>query len=251
MFNRNEIKEFLIKFGKRWLFPDFSNRITWGICTLGTTVILTPTPFKVVLYNWLIDTFKLNSGQHFTIAELIFESADYWLGFLLILVALLHNVLCKLLANQIATKDVQDAAEQRDVDCKLLSVFLLDFPSQSGAIRLLQEHDFGNSFKLESLAEMDRFVEHWKYAETTFLNSEINLLKEDLYAKSKEFSSLLGMKSSPTSVGRQSVVPDQHRNDFNWPECVASDVKAVNELASKVADAHQEFILKSKRLLRC
>jgi hypothetical protein len=251
MFDRNEIKEFVIKFGRRWLFPDFSNKITWGICTLGTTVILTPIPFKVVLYNWFIDTLKLNSGNYFKVAEFVPESVDYWLGFLLILVALVHNVLCKFFASQVTNKDAQYAADERDVDRRLFSEFLLDFPSQSGAIRLLQDHDFGNSFRLESLAEIDRFVERWRHAETTFLNSEINLLKENLYAKSKEFSCLLDIKSAPTSVGRQSVVPDQHRDDWNWPEDVTNDVRIVNELASKVADAHQEFILKSKQLLRC
>jgi hypothetical protein len=248
---KNKVKELLIKNGERWLFPDFSNKITWSICTLGMTVILTPIPFKVVLYNWLIDTLKLNSGQHFTIAELIPERVDYWLGFLLIFAALTHNILCKFLANQTTNKDAQYAADERDVDRILFSKFLLDFPSQSGSIRLLQDHDFGNSFRLESLAEFNRFLERWGHAETTFLNSEINLLKENLYVISKEFSCLLCIKSGPTSVGRQSVVPDQHRDDWNWPKEVTNDVSVVNELASKVADAHQEFILKSKQLLRC
>lgn len=251
MLNKRKIKEILIKYGERWLFPDFSKKITWSICTLGATVIITPIPFKVVLYNWFIDAFKLNSGQHFTIAELIPESVDYWLGFLLIFTALTHNIFCKFLANQTANKDAKYAADERDVDRRLFSKFLLDFPSQSGSIRLLQDHDFGNSFRLESLAEIDRFLERWSHAENTFLNSEINLLKENLYVISKEFSYLLCMKSGPISAERQSVVPDQHRDDWDWPKEVINDVRVVNELASKVADAHQEFILKSKQLLRC
>lgn len=252
MFNKIEIKEFVVKLGKRWLFPNFSNRITWATVTLGTAVILAPTPFKVIFYNWLVDTFNLNSGLHFSLAEISSGSADYWIGFALITAALAHNLFGKWVELHVSESQLQNNASLLEADRLLFQRFLYEFPSGSRSIYLLQEHDFGNSFNLDSLKEIDSFVDNWKHAETTFLNSELENLKCQLWKKSHEFNWLLARKSAPTCGGRmQSVVPDQHRDDWNWPEWVDKDVQEVNGLASEVTDLHQKFILNGKQLLKC
>jgi hypothetical protein len=88
LFTKDERKEFLIKLGKRWIFPDFSNRVTWYAITLGATVILFPTPGKLIFYNWLVDSFNINSGKYFIFADFKTGNADYWLGFSLIIFSL-------------------------------------------------------------------------------------------------------------------------------------------------------------------
>mgnify|MGYP004008016989 FL=1 len=40
---------------RRLFLPDFSNRVTWTLLTLGTLIVLSPQSFKGVLFNWLID----------------------------------------------------------------------------------------------------------------------------------------------------------------------------------------------------
>ena len=80
MFNRNEVKEFIIKYGKKWIFPDFTNKLTWFVVSIGGTLLLTPVVFKQLFYNWLVDTVNLNSGNYITIAELQSDSPDYAIG---------------------------------------------------------------------------------------------------------------------------------------------------------------------------
>ncbi|MBI6799380.1 hypothetical protein, partial [Pseudomonas syringae] len=86
MFTGKEIKSLALEYGRKWLFPDFTNKLTWFVAGVGGAIIVTPTPLKVIVYNWLIDTFNLNSGKKFSLAELVPEAADYWVGFGLIVV---------------------------------------------------------------------------------------------------------------------------------------------------------------------
>lgn len=84
MFNRSEIKQFVIKYGKKWLFPDFTNKLTWLVAGTGATLLITPVALEHLLYNWLVETVNLNSGVPITFAELETGSVDYWVGFGLI-----------------------------------------------------------------------------------------------------------------------------------------------------------------------
>jgi len=68
----DQIKEIIIK---KWIFPDFSNKLTWLVGGAGVTILLTPTPIKQIFYNWLIDTFNMNSGEQYTLAELQLSTA--------------------------------------------------------------------------------------------------------------------------------------------------------------------------------
>jgi hypothetical protein len=252
VFNKSEIREFIVKLGKRWFFPDFSNKITWAVISLGVGVILTPTPLKLMLYNWLVDTFNLNSGNHFLLAELSSGAADYWVGFALIASAFVHNLFSKWLQLSQEKLSHQDKAATIEADKVLYEKFIETIPSGSRSIYLLQSHDFGNAFSLESLKEIDAFVSEWNCAEAKFLNEELEQLRDALWQKSNEFSWLLAMKSAPIGNGRfQSVVPDQHRDDWDWPKWVDDDVKAVNATASEVVELHQKLITTAKRALRC
>ena len=112
MFNKQEIKEFLIKYGKKWFFPDFSNKITWFVITLGAGIILTPIPIKIVVYNWLIDTFNLNSSKYLTLSDLGNRNEDYIVGFALIFLALSHNLISKWLTIERQNTEVIRKREQ-------------------------------------------------------------------------------------------------------------------------------------------
>lgn len=251
MFTKEEIKEFVIKFGKKWLFPDFYNKVTWYVVTLGAGIILTPTPFKLVVYNWIIESFNLNAGNTLTLAEMGNSTADYWLGFALIISALLHNVFSKWLLHQ---NDIQDRVKEEKVsavDEALFKEFLEIFPSGSRSAYLLENHDFGNSFKLESLRDIDKFVDEWNCPEKSFINPELESIRKELWNKCHEFSWLLAKKSAPTHGGFQSVVPDQVRGNWDWPEWVDKDVKAVNEMAYEVFSLHQGFIKSMRETLKC
>lgn len=251
MFSKKEIKEFVVKLGNKWFFPDFSNKITWYVIILGAAIVATPTPLKLIFYNWLIDSFNLNSGMHLTLPELTSDSADYWLGFSLILLALLHNVISKwiLLHNRLFEK--RDNERLIEVDRKLFEEFLKTFPSNSSSLCLLQEHDFGASFKRDSLREIDAFVYGWNNTEKQFLTDELETLRSEFWRKCDAFTWLLAEKSGPTAVGLQCVVPDRVRDDWDWPDWVNKNIDEVNRAAHELAAMHQEFIKAARRILKC
>lgn len=251
MFTKNEVKEFIIKFGRRWLFPDFYNKVTWYVVTLGAGIILTPAPLKLVVYNWIIDSFNLNSGNAITLSEIGSGTADYWLGFSLIVLALLHNVFSKWI---IYRNDAQERAKIKkinEVDKALFKEFLQVFPSRSNSAYLLEAHHFGNSFSLKSLENLDNFVNEWNCPEKSFITPELEVIRKELWRKCYEFSLLIGEKSAPTPGGLQSVVPNQVRGEMDWPDRVHNDVKAVNKMASEVFESHQKFIRLMREFLKC
>ena len=252
VFNKNEIREFIVKLGKRWFFPDFSNKITWVVISLGAGIVLTPTPLKLIFYSWLVDSFNLNSGDYFSLAELSSEAVDYWVGVALIVSAFSYNLFYKWLQLSQYKLSNQDNAAIIEVDKVLYEKFIKTIPSGSRSICLLESHDCGNAFSLGSLKEMNGFVSEWNCAETKFLNDDLEQLRDALWRKSNEFSGLLAEKSAPICNGRlQSVVPDQHRDDWDWPKLVYDDVIILNSTASEVVELHQKFITTAKRVLRC
>lgn len=252
MFSKDECKQFVVALGKRLLFPDFTNKVTWAVISLGTIIVATPIPFKVLLTNWLIATFNLNSGLPLTLADVGNTHSDYWMGFSLIISALLYNLAQKWFEWKNSARQLNESKDQITADRALFNKFIQEFPSTSRSLDLLQSHDFGNAFHLEALREFEHFIESWRHAETNFLNKELNNLKSELWEKSYEFNKLLAYKSAPIrGGGMQSVVPDQHRNEWSWPDWVNEDVKAVNNLSSEVAHLHQNLILEAKRILKC
>jgi len=251
VFSKDEIKEFIIKFGSKWLFPDFSNKLTWVVVSIGASVIITPSPIKLIIYNWLVDSFNLNYGEHFTIAEVSSGTADYWIGFSLIALALIHNILYRLIQQNELKKIYRENIKEEESDKQLFCEFLKLFPSNSSSFQLLKEHDFGNSFSNKWLDEIEKFVYEWDFPEKQFLDAKREELRLKLLTKSKEFCLLLAEKSSPTGNGvMQSVVPDHIRNEFDWPNWVLEDIKEVNEKATQVAELHQEFITTCKKSLK-
>ena len=251
MFTKEEIKEFVIKYGKKWFFPDFYNKVTWYVVTLGAGIILTPTPLKLVVYNWIIESFNLNAGNTLTLSEMSSGTEDYWIGFALILSALLHNVFSKWLLHQNDIQDRVNAEKISAVDEALFKEFLEIFPSGSRSSYLLETHDFENSFSLESLKDIEKFVDEWNCPEKSFINPELESIRKELWDKCHEFSWLIAKKSSPTPLGFQSVVPERVRGDWDWPEWVDNDVKAVNKMAAEVFSLHQSFIKSMREALKC
>lgn len=252
MFTKEEIKEFIVKYGKKWFFPDFSNKITWHVVTLGAGVIIAPTPFKLIFYNWLIDTFNLNSGKHFIFSEISSNSADYWLGFVLIFIALAHNFFSKWITLQESVSVKELAKKSNEADKKLFDKFLEELPSNSASIKLLKEHDFGNSFFGDHTNEIENFVNKWNVSELQFLDSELEEKKMDLWQNCHKFLLKLAESSGPIGNGpRFSVIPDHCRGDWDLPEFVNERVRELNKNATICHNLHQEMVALCKQKLKC
>ena len=251
----SSIGHWLESTGKEWLrrflFPDFSNKLTWYVVVLGAGPILTPASMQFLVFDWLVDTFSLSLGKELTLADFATSNADYWLGFGLIALALIHNIGNKWLTLKQVDGAALNAGLERAGDLELYKQLLALLPSTGAAIQTLKEHDFGNSFHTSNLDALDQFVNTWNCPERMFHIEDLEDERKLLWASAKKFVSLLASKSSPISPGLQSVVPIQHKSDWDLPDWVDAEVKAVNESATQVFDVHQKFVALGRTLLKC
>lgn len=252
MLERRELGKLAIAFLKKWLFPDFTNKVTWVVVTVGCAILVTPTPFKLIFYNWLVDTFNLSSGVHFSLAELSADSADYEWGVLLIVGALLHNIGYRYFLHAAARTEEIQLERQREADLDLFNRFKSAFPSNSASIQLLKEHDFGNSYHGNSIKHIERFVIEWNNAEHQFLDGAIENKRQELWGCCDVFLNMLAVHTGPIAAGPHfSAIPDKYRGDWDWPEFVTERVKELNSKASECYTHHQGFIALCKNRLKC
>jgi hypothetical protein len=252
MFNKIEVKEFLIKVGKRWLFPDLSNKITWFVVSIGGTILLTPVLLKQLIYNWLVNTINLNAGQYFTLVELQSDSPDYTIGTTLIVLGLLHNIANRYLLYKTAVTKLIELEALNEVDRLLFKEFLEDFQSDSLSIELLRDHDFGNSYHKNGTTQLDLFVDTWNTAEKEFLDVTLETHKKVLWSKCREFVCELACGSHFIGSGPiLTCIPDAYRGTDNWPQHVDDRLEMLNNLATECYELHRGFILLSRRKLKC
>ncbi|PBP65566.1 hypothetical protein CCL19_15360 [Pseudomonas syringae] len=251
MFTGKEIKSFVVECGRKYLFPDFTNKLTWFVAGLGGAIILTPTPLKLIIYNWLIDSFNLNSGKRFTLAELMPDAADYWVGLTLILCALLHNVLYRYFVYK--EKQLSFSAERErgnGHDKKLFDEFLREFPSGSDSVIMLRKHDFANSFNIDMLGHLDRFVENWDKVEREFINPDLEGKRKELWANCMEFNHKLSLGAWDLNGGPVfTCIPDAYRGSDDWPKHVDDKIADLNARSNKCYELYADFVRMGRHTL--
>ncbi len=251
MFTKEEVKAFVIKLGEKWFFPDFTNKLTWYVITLGAGFILVPQPVKLFLTNWLIETFNVNSGMKITLPDME-ASTDYTIGVSLIVMALAHNIGYKYFGLRQKIFEHKVHQERRNSDHKLLEKFLAAFPSNCASAILLKEHDFGNSFDRDKLKQIDNYYYQWNGAEYRFIDSEVDSKRQALYEVCKQFLSKIAEYTTPVGASNfSSVISDHLRaNDWDLPDLVTNKIKELNDLATDFFEQHQEFIAFAKKKIQ-
>jgi len=247
VFSRQEFKDIILK---KWIFPDFSNKVTWFVVGLGGAVILTPTPLKQLFYNWLVDTLNLNSGNHYTLAELQSNSADYWLGFGLILLALIHNIGYRVFIYKSDKFEKEEHEKIVQVDKVLYQEFVKLLPSDGISIGLLKEHDFGGSYHKNKTNDLETFIYTWNNSQKQFLDSELELERAVFFQKINQFTNTLALHSYNIGGSMFSCIPDLYRGG-DWPPHVQEQIKELNTLASDCFEKHTDLVLAARRKLKC
>ncbi|CAD6878351.1 hypothetical protein [Methylomonas albis] len=252
MVSQKEFKELAIGLGRKWLFPDFTNKLTWLVVTVGCGILLTSTPLKLIFYNWLVDTINLNSGTDFTIAELTNDSADYIWGVVLVALALIHNIAYRYV-NFLASCEGKDNLEKRiKADTALFENFKIEFPSNCASARLLKEHDFSNLYDGEATSNLEKFVHRWNDAEHVFLDPVIESKRIELWESCHSFLYKLAVATGPVGKGFSfSAIPDMYLGERDMPDFVTQRVNELNKKATECYCQHQEFVAVCKERLRC
>lgn len=252
MFSKEEIKELVKKASNYWLFPDFTNKLTWYIALLGGTILATPTVFKEIFYNFLVDTINLNSGEHFTLAELQASTVEPLVGLGLIALALTHNLANKFLTQKESEFALEDSRERQQVDARLFKKFLEDFPSNGYTIPFLRDHDLSGAYHERNLTDMNKFVDNWDNVEHHFLDKETEDKRAELWEKCRAFTYFLAIHSYDLNGGPMfSCVPDVCRGAWNYPEHVDQTLRELNEKATECYKLHQGFVIFTRQRLKC
>lgn len=245
-----ELKEVIKVAIRRFFLPDLVWKLTFVVIGLGASILLFPTPLKVLFYNILISTFNINSGAPITISEMSSGYAEYWMGLALIVLGITYNILSRIL--QFYSDHFSRLAKENvaAVDRKLFVSLLSDLPSESGIVELARDHDFGHSFDDRPTDRLEEFLIKWRHPEFGFLDPELESKKLELYNKASEFLRFLAHKSEPIGVNRQSIVPPG-TNDFAWPKHLQEEVDKANILGTEFADLHRNFIILARKQLVC
>lgn len=191
-----QMREIWYKWLKKWLFPDFSNKITWAVLSAGISFLLVPAPVKLFILNWFVDIFNANSGLPFELPDME-ASTDYTVGIILIVLTLGHNLGYKYFSLQKEQFEYTVSKELKLSDYKLLESFLAQLPSTCNSLVLLNSHDFGNPFHRSNLDELEQFVRNWHASEYQFQDKSIDESRVTLIKRSNEFLIKLSSCISP------------------------------------------------------
>ena len=251
--NKEELNKLFVDWIRRFLQPNFVNKITKTLVIFGISIIAMPIPIKVIICNFIINTFNINNNEQFKISDIGNTSGDYWLGFSIISLALIYNAFNIWMISKDKTSSRKEKAKVNDknraVDIKLFNDFKDLLSSKSSAINLLKEHDFGTAFSYEHLESLKTFKYDWHTSEKSFINNEIELLKLELWEDVSELISLINLNTRQIRSGFLHVVPEQYIGKDDWPQRFDDAIEKLNFKATKVFQAHQEFIIFCKKEL--
>ncbi|MCG8377525.1 MAG: hypothetical protein MI702_13700, partial [Chlorobiales bacterium] len=116
--------DLIFMFIKKYLFPDFSNKLTWLLTTTGIGIILTPSPIKVAIFNYAIKILTLNSITPLILNDFQNSTTDKVIAFLLIVLGLAHNLIYRYITFLDLQKSYYKNISKRDADVKLFKKFL-------------------------------------------------------------------------------------------------------------------------------
>lgn len=256
MFSKQEAKTLIMALGRKWLFPDFNNKLTWWVAGAGGAIILAATPLKTLIYNWLIDSAILNIGIDLPLADFGEDKADYWMGITLILAALVHNVLIRF-ASQLLTaredaKQDKLSVKRAEVDTALFARMSKEFPASGRSVLFLKEHNFEFSFKDSDTAEVERFVYNGSDVDREFLNEGLEAERQVLLKKCRQFLHDLNNLCGPgAQLDSYTCIPEYCKGDWNLPEHVELAIKKLNEDSTACYESYSHFIRKVRTKLSC
>jgi|GEM_PF-1637626 len=265
MSTNEEIKNLSLEVLRKWLIPDFSNKLTWLVVVTGTTILLTPDTAAVIIANWLIETLNINFISKFSLAELQSSDNDKIWGVLLIVAGLVHNLFAsgvtkylahleKAIESESSKREYEESIKrseaQRLVDRELFRKLLTDLPSNGRSIVFLRDHDLGGSFNESNLDEIEQFLISWNSVERRFLDEDLEAKRQSLWESLNRFSAKLAMNAYDLRGGPMySCIPDQYRGR-DWPPHVEAKIDELNALGTQCLNQYNEFVILGRRLLQ-
>lgn len=138
--------------------------------------------------------------------------------------------------------------ESRNADKEIFNDIRNNILPANNSIYWLRHQNFrGFSFNPKNMHDFDEFEELCKNPNYTFLNEELESLKQQLQNKIAKFTELIALNTWSTNSGLQTVPPEW---EIEQPERFSTTVKEIHTTAFEIIDLYDEFIKTSKKILK-
>jgi len=137
-------------------------------------------------------------------------------------------------------------------DRELFQQFLRALPFEP-TIRVLRDHDLGDSIRKQAIDPLYEFSDTWENVDREFLNSKLERERKALYASARDLATEIARRTVPVGdQSRISVFSDQLRaSDCGRPPHVIEDAKILNAKAAEFVPKYEAFVrLCRKRLVQ-
>lgn len=247
-------------------FPEFSNKVTWTLITVGVAILVIPTPTYLMFINLFIDLYNNATKSHVNLIDIGSFTPGNGAAITLILSGLIYHLAIKSIqifaeihADKIKfkTKELTIKAEKEKsekliaADKKLFEYFTSLLPTDSLSIEMLKDQHFGTPYHKNCIADIESFTYKWGKADHHFHNKELELKSEKFFNETKGFLNFLAISSGFIGAGPLLSIPtdNERANDWEWTAHTNERVKKANEWSHELHDKYCDFIAVSKREL--
>lgn len=236
-------------------FPEFSNKVTWALITLGSSMFLLPAPTYLLFTNLLIDFYNKKTQSNISLIDINSVNPSNGIALTLILSGLAYHLFIKGFQTYESIKNAnRDGIIEdrfRDSDIGIYNEFLEVLPPESLLIELLKDHDFGTSFHENSIKGFNDLRYKFGKATQIFHDDEIQNLSENLRNEFLSFDNFLAMSSHYLHQGPMlTMLTDRDRAmDMDWLPQTEEKVNKANKWSSELYKLYFEFIAACKKKL--
>jgi len=247
-------------------FPEFSNKVTWTLISLGIAILAIPAPTYLMFINLFIDFYNNTVNGHVRLIDISMVTPSTGTAITLILSGLIYHIVIKgiQLYGEIQTEKrkshqaeliVSIEKEKNEkltyADRKLFEEFTSLLPTNSLSIELLKDQDFGASYHKKSLDDIDSFTYKWGKADQHFHDAELEIKSVNFFKESKEFLNFLALSSGFIGAGPLLSIPldNERANDWEWSENTNENIRKANKWSHELHEKYCEFIVLGKKKL--
>jgi hypothetical protein len=142
----------------------------------------------------------------------------------------------------------EETCSVSDHDINLYEKLVASLPV-NGVMRVINEHDFLDSFERCDISDLRRFTCEWDNSEHEFVDSSLEALRTSFLKAAGAFNLAVAKYTSPNNLGFQSVRVDSQLHDPVHEARFHKEATIINNAASKAYDAHQSLIRACKTRL--
>lgn len=242
------------KFLKFWKDPVWSKVISAGLIAI-----------LIFIYNYCESLIKKESFKQ-TLKTFLDKEFKIWqfaiITFLFVLIIFIYK---KYKPKKIEEKNsfedfdlnslnfVRETEEQYDEESKNADKKLFNdirtniLPSNNGIYWIRNQNFRGFSFNPKNMRDFDEFEEFCRNPNNTFLNNDLEELKNKLNIKISKFTELIGLNTWSTDNGLQTVPPEW---EIEQPERFIETVNKIHSVTFEIVDLYDEFIKTGKKILK-